>query len=238
MAHRAEDHDPTLVEGDHNIEKEVHVTAGWVQVKVHMTDWATAQIESPVLNAMLNWLGTQKKTNLRTLLGEHAFSKESQMVWRNCPNFMTLQNTLYLQSMPKGKNDDLLLFVVPKAQWIADQNGCHQDAGTPRLWLYLVLTTRLLSVARNGQPDETNLLDSAHTASNTRVASPRSLYAPLRLLLPLISCMLISQALRPPWSQTSHLELPISWCSKTTSQSMCWAYVTPNQTAKTIAKFL
>ena len=28
MAHRAEGHDPSVVEGDHNIEKEVHVTAG------------------------------------------------------------------------------------------------------------------------------------------------------------------------------------------------------------------
>ena len=28
MAHRAEGHYPTVVEGDHNIEREVHVTAG------------------------------------------------------------------------------------------------------------------------------------------------------------------------------------------------------------------
>ena len=68
-AHRAEGHDPRVVEGDHNIEKEVHVTAGWVQVKMHMTDWATAQREDPVLNAMLNWLEILKKTDLRTLLG-------------------------------------------------------------------------------------------------------------------------------------------------------------------------
>ena len=45
-----------------------------------MTDWATAQKEDPVLNAMLNWLGAQKKTDLRTLLGEHASSEEAQMV--------------------------------------------------------------------------------------------------------------------------------------------------------------
>ena len=28
MAHRTEGHNPSVVEGDHNIEKEVHVTAG------------------------------------------------------------------------------------------------------------------------------------------------------------------------------------------------------------------
>ena len=90
MAHRAEGHDPLVVEGDHNIEKEVHVAAGWVQVEMHVTNWAMAQKEDPVLNAVLNWLDTQKKTDLRTLLEEHASSKEGQMVWRNHQNFMTL----------------------------------------------------------------------------------------------------------------------------------------------------
>ena len=31
--------------------------------------------------------------------------------------------------MLKGENEDLLLFVVPKAHWNAALNGCHQDAG-------------------------------------------------------------------------------------------------------------
>ena len=82
---------------------------------MHVTNWATAQREDPVLNAVLNWLEAQKKTNLRTLMGEHAFSKEGQIVWQNHQNFMTLQNALYLHSMPKGENEDLLLFVVLKA---------------------------------------------------------------------------------------------------------------------------
>ena len=76
MTHRAEGHDPSVVEGDHNVEKEVCVAAGQVQVKMHVTNWAMAQKEDPVLSAVLSWLGTQKKTNLRTLLGEHASSEE------------------------------------------------------------------------------------------------------------------------------------------------------------------
>ena len=115
MAYRAEGHDPTVVEGDHNIEREVCVTAGQVQVKMHMTNWATAQREDPVLNAMLNWLETRKKTDLRTLLGGHALSKEGQVVWWSHQNFGTLQNALYLLSTPKGENEDLLLFVVLRA---------------------------------------------------------------------------------------------------------------------------
>ena len=82
---------------------------------MHVTNWAAAQKEDPVLNAVLNRLGTQKKTNLRTLLAEHASSEEGQMLWRNHQNFMTLQNALYLCSMPIGENEDLLLFLVLKA---------------------------------------------------------------------------------------------------------------------------
>ena len=41
-----------------------------------MTNWAASEREDPVLNAVLNWLEAQKKTDLRTLLGEHASSKE------------------------------------------------------------------------------------------------------------------------------------------------------------------
>ena len=51
------------------------------------------------------------------------------MVWRNHQNFMILQNAIYLCSMPKGENEDLLLFIVLKAYWTATLNGCHRDAG-------------------------------------------------------------------------------------------------------------
>ena len=96
---------------------------------MHVTNWATAQKEDPKLGTVLQWLESKKKTDLRTLLGEHASSEEGQMVWRNCQNFTTIQGTLYLCSMPKGENEDLLLFVVPKMHWTATLNGCHQDAG-------------------------------------------------------------------------------------------------------------
>ena len=126
---RAEGCDPAMVEGDQNIEKEVCVAAGQVLAEMHVTDWATPQREDPVLDAVLNCLEAQKKTDLRTLLGEHISSEEGQMVWRNHQNFRILQNALYLCSISKGENEDLLLFMVPKAHWIATLNGCHQDAG-------------------------------------------------------------------------------------------------------------
>ena len=124
-AHSAEACKPAVVEGDHNIEREACVTAGQVLVEMHVTDWATAQKEDPVLNAVLSWLEAQKKTNLRTFFRQHASSKEGQMVLWNHQNFMTLENTLYLCSMPKGENEDLLLFVVPKVHQVTTLNGCH-----------------------------------------------------------------------------------------------------------------
>ena len=96
---------------------------------MHVTNWAAAQKEDPKLDAVLQWLESKKKTNLRTLLREYALSEEGQMVWRNCQNFTTLQGTLYLCSTPKGENEDLLLFVVPKMHQTAALNGCHSDAG-------------------------------------------------------------------------------------------------------------
>ena len=96
---------------------------------MHVTNWAAAQKEDPKLAAVLQCLESKKKTDLRTLLGEHVLSKEGWMIWRNYQNFTTLQGTLYLQSTPKGENEDLLLFVVPKTHWTAALNGCHRDAG-------------------------------------------------------------------------------------------------------------
>ena len=96
---------------------------------MHVTNWATAQKEDPKLDVVLQWLESKKKTDLRTLLEEYVLSKEGQMVWRNHQNFTTLQGTLYLCSTPKGENEDLLLFMVPKMHPTATLNGCHRDAG-------------------------------------------------------------------------------------------------------------
>ena len=126
---RVEGENPTVIKGDQQREKEVGVATGQVLVKMHVTNWVAAQKEDPKLYTVLQQLESKKKTDLRTLLREHASSKEGQMVWRNHQNFTTLQGTLYLQSTPKGENEDLLLLMVLKTHWTATLNGCHQDAG-------------------------------------------------------------------------------------------------------------
>ena len=86
---RAEGEDPAVIEGDQQME-EIQVAAEQVLVEMHVTDWAAAQKKHPELDAVQQWLESKKKTDQRTLLGEHASSKEGQMVWRNCQNFTTL----------------------------------------------------------------------------------------------------------------------------------------------------
>ena len=53
---RADCHHPAVVEVDHGMEKEVHVAAGWVFIQMHVTDWAEAQREDPLLSMVLDWL--------------------------------------------------------------------------------------------------------------------------------------------------------------------------------------
>ena len=112
---QAERESPAIIENNQQLEQEVCVTAGRVLVEMHVTDWTMAQKEDPELDVVLQWLGSRKKADLRTLLRECIMSKEGRMVWRNCQNFISLQGTLYLCSTPKGEDEDLLLFVVPKA---------------------------------------------------------------------------------------------------------------------------
>ena len=50
---------------------------------MHVTNWAAAQREDAVLDAVLHWLEAKKKTDLRTPQGEHSSSEEAKMVWRN-----------------------------------------------------------------------------------------------------------------------------------------------------------
>ena len=102
-------------------------------MEMHVTNWAAAQKEDPELDAVLQWLGSGKKADLRTLLGECIMSEEGQMVWRNCQNFTSLQGTLHLCSTPKGKDEDLLLFIVPQSTLDCHPKWMPSGCRTPRL---------------------------------------------------------------------------------------------------------
>ena len=76
LPQRAERENPAIIKGDPQLEREVWVVAGQVLVEMHVTNWAAAQKEDPELNAVLQWLVSRKKADLRMLLGECIMSEE------------------------------------------------------------------------------------------------------------------------------------------------------------------
>ena len=62
VTHWVEGYDPAVVEGDCDMEKEVCITARWVLVEMHVTNWAEAQREDPVLSAV--WTGWKSERRL------------------------------------------------------------------------------------------------------------------------------------------------------------------------------
>ena len=73
---RVEGENPAIIENDQQLEKEVWVATGQVLVEMHVFNWAVAQKEDPTLDAVLQWLESEKKTDLRTLLTECIMSEE------------------------------------------------------------------------------------------------------------------------------------------------------------------
>ena len=60
-AHWAEVQNLAMLEGDQCLEQKVHVTAGHPLVEMHVTDWAKAQREDPMLSTVLAGLrGTEE----------------------------------------------------------------------------------------------------------------------------------------------------------------------------------
>ena len=226
-----------MVEGDHDIEKEVCVAAWWVLVEMHVTNWAAAQREDPELDVVLHWLEAKKKTALRTLLGQHASSEEGWILWRNCQNFMVLQDALYLCSMPKGENEDLLIFVVPKAHQTATLNGCHQDAGhqghdhmlsllQEHFW-WPIMAKQMRQMIRAC----THCLQYEGSLPKARLF-PKVATAPLDCLH--IDFTSIETMLEP--NQSPRVTNVLVFQDHFMKHVL--AYVTPDQTVKTIVKFL
>ena len=204
---------------------------------MHVTDGVAAQKEDPELHAVLQWLESKKKTDLRTLLREHASSEEGQMVWRNCQNFTTLQGTLYLCSTPKGENEDLLLFVVPKMHQTAALNGCHQDAGHQGCDHTLSLLQEHFwgpGMAKQMR----QVIKACKCCLQYEGSTPKAPLCPIVATTPLdllhVDFTSIETTLE--LNQSSRVTNVLVFQDHFTKHVL--TYVTPDQTAKTIAKFL
>ena len=105
-AHWAEIQDPAVVEGDHNLEQEVHVAAGCTCWSKCM--WLIGQElrgKIPVLSAVLNWLEAHKKTESKNaLLAEHASSEEGQLILLELTELLdSSESPIPVLHMPKGR---------------------------------------------------------------------------------------------------------------------------------------
>ena len=52
--HWAKVYNSAIVEGNHHMQQGVHAATGHALVQMHITDWAEAQKEDPMLSAVLN----------------------------------------------------------------------------------------------------------------------------------------------------------------------------------------
>ena len=150
---------------------------------------------------------------------------------------MVLQDSLYLHSTPKGENEDLLLLVVPKMYQTAALNGCHGDVGhqgcdhTLSLlqkcfwWLGMAKQMRLVIRACTCCLQYEGGIPKAHVC-------PLVATAPLDLLH--VDFMGIETTLE--LNQSPRVDNILVFQDHFTKHVL--AYVTPDQTEKTVAKFL
>ena len=204
---------------------------------MHVTNWTAAQKEDPELNAVLQWLGSRKKADLRTLLRESIMSEEGQMVWRNCQNFTSLWGTLYLCSTPKGENEDLLLFVVPKVHRTATLNRYHWDAGHQGHDCTLSLLQECFWLPGMAQQMR-QVIKACRCCLQYEGRTPKAPLCPIVATAPLdllhIDCTSIETMMeldKSPWVANV-----LVFQEHFTKHVL--AYVPPDQTVKTFAKFL
>ena len=124
---------PLQVEHDHlSKESQAHTLK---LAPMHVTNWAEVQGEDVLLAACPKWMSTRKDVPLqkrdellRTCMGEHSDSEEGKALFCVRNSFTMKKGMLYVNTMPKGKTEGLLAFVVPSAHWCAALNSVHWDA--------------------------------------------------------------------------------------------------------------
>ena len=165
-----------MIKGSQEKEKEVQVTAGWVLVEMHVTDWAATQKKDPKLEAVLQWLESKKKTNLRTLLREHALCEEGWIIWRNHQNFTASKAPFICDPCQKGR------MRICYSLWCQRHTRLLPWMGAIEIQDIKAVTVHYLYCKNiSGGPEWPNrwdkLLGPVNAASSMRVAPLRPIYA-------------------------------------------------------------
>ena len=238
---RANAHDPLVAETDEKIHKQVQeaaiqARATHTHVNLHVTDWVAAQWENPVLKAVINWIPNWKVQNLNHLLGDDANTEEEMAILQEQKKLMLYQGTLYHCHTSAG-DLEVLWFIVPTAHWVAAMNGCHQDAGhqDQQQMLYLLQNQFCwpgMAMLMHKAISSCKWCTQYEGTCTKAPMQPIIATTPLELLhVDFMNIEMIIELGQPP-----NMVNILVFCNHFMKHIM--AYVTPNQTVKTIAKFL
>ena len=159
------------------------------------------------------------------------------MVWRNHQNFISLQGTLYLCSMPKGEDEDLLLFVVPKAHQTAALNGCHWDAGHQGCDHALSLMQEHFWWPEMAKQMR-QVIKTCRCCLQYEGSTPKAPLCPIVATTPLDLLHINFTTVETTMELEKSPQVANVLVFQDHFTKYVLAYVTPNQTAKTIVKFL
>ena len=159
------------------------------------------------------------------------------MIWRNHQNFTTLRGTLYLCSTPKGENEDLLLLMVPNTHRTATLNGCHRDAGHQGHDCTLSLLQEHFwwpGMAKQMR----QVIKACRHCLQYEGGLPKASLCPIMATTPLDLLHVDFTSIETTMELNQSPRVPNVLVFQDHFTKHVLAYVTPDQTAKTIAKFL
>ena len=159
------------------------------------------------------------------------------MVWRNCQNFTSLQGTLYLCSTPKGEDEDLLLFMVPRAHWNAALNGSLWDVGHQGHDHTLSLLQVCFWWPGMGKQMR-QVIKACRCCLQYKGATPKAPLCPILATAPLDLLHVDFTSIETMMELDKSPPVANVLVFQDHFTKHVLAYVTPNQTAKTFAKFL
>ena len=129
--------DPRVVEEHDKMEGEVIMQAQMVvETKKNYQNlvdshWVVAQHGNMAIRLVIDWL-KRRKDNHRMLdqYLKHQVPNAEHQIYAVCQkDFVLRHNLLYLRTMPKRSNEDVLVFVVPRLKHQVAIDGCHQYLG-------------------------------------------------------------------------------------------------------------
>ena len=138
--HRADVYNPFIIQLRMAIEREEEIQAKIAQnTQLHVIDWKAAQRDDPLIRGTLQWISGDKKQDLPDVLGPVlSRSVEGQEYIRNKSRFRLHNGLLYLFTQPRVKKpngeyidalDTCNAFVVPTDHRKSAIRGCHDLMG-------------------------------------------------------------------------------------------------------------